>query len=56
MRDFKDFKKFLAENCWDLKIYKEGGYDKIIFDYFQKDLSLIEQASGKTDYLTAQME
>ena len=28
------FKAFLALNCWDLKKYGQGKYDKIIYEFF----------------------
>ncbi len=27
---FKEFKKFLAEECWSVKAYKDGAYDRKI--------------------------
>lgn len=31
---YKKFKRFLAEKCNDLKLYKDGKYDKKIYDWF----------------------
>ncbi len=31
---FKEFKEFLAEECFDLKKYKDGKYDKKIYQWF----------------------
>ena len=31
---FEEFKTFLAEKCWDLKKYKEGKYDREIYNWF----------------------
>jgi hypothetical protein len=36
-RTFKEFKEFLAEECYDLKKYKEGKYDRKIYDWFQAE-------------------
>ena len=36
MKTLKEFKKFLAENCFEGKKYLEGKYDKAIFDWFTK--------------------
>ena len=36
---FSDFKEFLADNCYDLKKFKEGKYDRKIFKWFQPDLT-----------------
>jgi len=34
-KEFLDFKNFLAENCYDLKQYKDGKYDEVIFNWFR---------------------
>jgi len=31
---FKEFKEFLADKCEDLKSYKEGKYDRKIYNWF----------------------
>ena len=33
---FKKFKEFLADECFDLKEYKAGKYDRKIFNWFMK--------------------
>lgn len=35
-KTFKQFVSFLAAECWDLKKYKEGKYDKKIWNWFNK--------------------
>lgn len=32
---FKTFKEFLADNCFDLSKYKEGKYDRKIYNWFR---------------------
>lgn len=34
-KNFKEFKKFLAEKCSYLKMYKEGKYDRKIYNWFR---------------------
>lgn len=34
MKKFKEFKKFLQEECFDLEEYKKGKYDKKIYNWF----------------------
>ena len=31
---FKEFKQFLAKNCWDERIFGEGRYDRKIYNWF----------------------
>jgi len=31
---FKEFKEFLGEECYDLQKYKEGKYDRKIWNWF----------------------
>lgn len=31
---FKSFREFLRENCWDLHAYKDGLYDRDIYNWF----------------------
>lgn len=33
-RKFEKFKEFLANECYDLKKYKAGKYDRKIFNWF----------------------
>lgn len=39
-KTFKEFKTFLVENCWDLYAYKDGLYDKTIYEWFMKPLPI----------------
>lgn len=32
---FKEFKEFLAENCFDERLFGEGRYDKKIYNWFE---------------------
>lgn len=35
---FKDFKYFLAEKCNYLELYKEGKYDRKIYNWFKNKI------------------
>ncbi|MGH7249394.1 MAG: hypothetical protein ACREGC_00285 [Minisyncoccia bacterium] len=32
---FKTFKKFLAEECFDIRKYQDGKYDRKIYNWFR---------------------
>ena len=36
MKTYKQFKQFLQEHCSEIKKYKEGKYDRKIFNWFVK--------------------
>lgn len=35
-KTFKNFKEFLAEECYRIEKYKKGEYDRKIFNWFNK--------------------
>jgi len=37
--NFKEFKAFLSNECFDLEKYKAGKYDRKIYDWFMKKKS-----------------
>lgn len=42
-KEFKKFKEWIAEECYVLDKYKNGKYDRKIFNYFQKALKQAEE-------------
>lgn len=47
-KTFKDFKKFLCEECAFLNLYKDGKYDRKIYDWFKtKKKKLTPKNYGK---------
>lgn len=35
MKTLKEFKEFLADECFDLEEYRQGKYDRKIYNWFQ---------------------
>lgn len=53
----EDFKEFLREKCYDLSVYKEGGYDNIIADFFISRMrGMIESRSSKLQGIVQRMD
>lgn len=46
---FREFKQFLTDKCFDIKKYKDGQYDRIIYNWFDVNKPRkVEFFNGKT--------